>query len=161
MEPVPAHAVEQDADANLVTAAQRGDACAFEKLVSRYQRKALGLAHAVTKNEHDAEDVVQASFPKAFLQLRYFEEKSRFATWLSRIVLNEAYMLLRRMRTAFKVIAESSDNDVNSASDSIVDHSPDPEEACWRQERHEILTRAISRPRPSIRSAIFLHLVEQ
>ena len=138
MEPVQVHAVEKDGDTTLVTAAKRGDARAFEKLVSRHQRSVLGLAHAVTKNQQDAEDVVQASLQKAFLHLGSFEERSRFATWLTRIVLNEAYMLLRRRRTAFTLLAESSENDAKSASDSIVDHSPDPEESCWRRERHEI-----------------------
>jgi RNA polymerase sigma-70 factor (ECF subfamily) len=160
MEPVQVHAVEKDGDTTLVTAAKRGDARAFEKLVSRHQRSVLGLAHTVTKNQQDAEDVVQASLQKAFLHLGSFEERSRFATWLTRIVLNEAYLLLRRRRTAFTLLAESSENDAKSASDSIVDHSPDPEESCWRRERHEILARAINRLRPNIRSAIILHLCE-
>jgi hypothetical protein len=56
MEPVQAQAAEQEGDAILVTTVKRGDACAFDKLVSHHQRKALGLAHAVTKNQHDAQD---------------------------------------------------------------------------------------------------------
>jgi len=51
--------------------------------------------------------VVQESFQKAFLHLDAFQEKARFSTWLTRIALNEAYMVLRRRRRVLEVLPES------------------------------------------------------
>ena len=93
----------------LVAAAKARDARAFELLVKRHERKIFSMAHRVTRNREDAEDVVQQSFHKAFIHLKRFEGKSLFHTWLARIAINEALMLLRRNRGLQEVpIKESS-----------------------------------------------------
>ena len=48
------------------------------------------MAHRITRNREDAEDVVQQSFQKAFINLQKFEGDSLFSTWLTRIAINEA-----------------------------------------------------------------------
>src|SRR5258708_8080334 len=90
--------VGQDEEAALVLAAKSGDGQAFEILIERYQRRILAVARRFTRMREDAEDVVQESLQKAFVHLHKFEEKSRFCTWLTRIAINEALMLLRRGR---------------------------------------------------------------
>jgi RNA polymerase sigma-70 factor (ECF subfamily) len=119
------------------------------------------VVQRITNNREDAEDVVQESFHKAFLHLDDFQEKSRFSTWLTRIAMNEAFMLLRRRRGIFEVLPESPDDGVNSASEAFVDQNPDPEESCWRQERTYLLTKAINRLGPTIRRAILLRDIEE
>src|SRR5258706_38831 len=79
-------------------ATKGGDVQAFEELVLRHRQKVLTVAQRITNNREDAEDVAQESLHKAFLHLNAFQEKSRFSTWLTRIVLNEAFMVLRRRR---------------------------------------------------------------
>jgi RNA polymerase sigma-70 factor, ECF subfamily len=49
--------------------------------------RAFAVAHRITNNREDAEDVVQESFHKTFLYLDTFREKSKFSTWLTRIVM--------------------------------------------------------------------------
>jgi RNA polymerase sigma-70 factor, ECF subfamily len=96
-------------DALLVAAAKARDARAFELLVKRHERKIFSMVHRITRNREDAEDVVQQSFHKAFIHLKRFEGKSLFHTWLTRIAINEALMLLRRNRGLQEVpIKESS-----------------------------------------------------
>ncbi len=96
-------------DAALVAGAKTGDARAFELLVERHEGKILSLAQRMTRNREDAEDVVQQSFQKAFIHLKKFEGESLFSTWLTRIAINEALMLLRRRRGTREVpIAESN-----------------------------------------------------
>jgi RNA polymerase sigma-70 factor (ECF subfamily) len=129
--------------------------------VARHQRRVLALARRVTKNEEDAEDVAQESFRKAFLHLRAFEEKSRFCTWLTRIALNESYMLLRRKRRSPEILTEHCDDDVNCVTQAIADRSPGPEEFCGRRERYDLLMGAINRLRPKLRRTILLHVVEE
>src|SRR6266446_3481445 len=96
----------------LVAGAKTGDAHAFELLVERHEGKILSLAQRMTRNREDAEDVVQQSFQKAFIHLKKFEGESLFSTWLTRIAINEALMLLRRRRGTREVpIAESNTED--------------------------------------------------
>ena len=107
MEAFRATSRDKDSDGALVTAAKRGDTRAFEQLVFRHKRRALATAQRITRNREDAEDVVQESFLKAFRHLASFEEKARFSSWLTRIVMNEAYMLLRPKRRVMEVLPDS------------------------------------------------------
>jgi RNA polymerase sigma-70 factor, ECF subfamily len=99
-------------DAQDVTLAQAGDEPAFRRLVERHSRGVFQLAFRLTGSEPDAEDVVQDAFLKAFRELRRFEARSSFGTWLHRIVANCAYDLLRQ-RPRHK--AESLDVDGGEA----------------------------------------------
>src|SRR6202166_4178812 len=121
MEDFRARGVDKDSDGVLVTAAKRGNARAFEELVLRHERRVLAMAQRITNNREDAEDVVQETFHKAFLHLDTFEEKARFSTWLTRIAINEALMLLRRRRGFHEVLPENPDDGVKSSSETFVD----------------------------------------
>ena len=156
METFRASGVDKDSDAALVAATKSGETRAFEKLVVRYERRVFAVAQRITNNREDAEDVVQESFHKAFIHLGDFQEKSRFSTWLIRIAMNEAFMLLRRRRGVLEVLPESNDDGVESVSEAFVDQRPSPEESCWQRERTELLTEAINRLGPKIRSTILL-----
>jgi len=153
--------INKDSDGALVAATRRGDTQAFEELVLRHRQKVLAVAQRITNNWEDAEDVAQESFHKAFLHLDAFQEKSRFSTWLTRIAMNEAFMLLRRRRGVVEVLPENPDDSVNSSSEAFVDQSPNPEEFCSQRERRQLLTDAINRLGPTIRTAIWLRDIEE
>jgi RNA polymerase sigma-70 factor (ECF subfamily) len=119
------------------------------------------VAQRITNNREDAEDVAQESFHKAFLHLDAFQEKARFSTWLTRIAMNEAFMLLRRRRGVVEVLPENTDDGVKSSSEAFVDQSPNPEESCWRRERTELVREAINRLGPTIRTTILLRDIEE
>jgi RNA polymerase sigma-70 factor (ECF subfamily) len=153
--------INKDSDAGLVDAAKCGDTLAFEELVFRHKQKVLAMAQRITKNREDAEDVAQESFHKAFLHLDNFQEKSRFSTWLTRIAMNEAFILLRRRRRVLEVLPESSDDGMSAVSETFVDQSPNPEESCWQRERTKLLTVAINRLGPKIRTTILLRDIEE
>jgi RNA polymerase sigma-70 factor (ECF subfamily) len=148
-------------DDALVAATKRGDTRAFDELVLRHKQRVLAVAQRITNNREDAEDVAQESFHKAFLHLDAFQERSRFSTWLTRIAMNEAFMLLRRRRGFLEVLPENPDDGGKSASESFVDQSPNPEESCWRRERAGLLTEAINHLGPTIRGAILLRDIEE
>jgi len=152
--------MNKHSDETLVAATKRGDAQAFEELVLRHRQKILAVAQRITNNREDAEDVAQESFHKAFLHLDAFQEKSRFSTWLTRITMNEAFMLLRRRRGVVEVLPENPDDSAKSYSEVFVDQRLSPEESCWQRERTELLTEAINRLRPTIRTAILLRDLE-
>jgi RNA polymerase sigma-70 factor (ECF subfamily) len=148
-------------DGALVVAAKCGDTQAFEELVARHERRALAVAQRITKNREDAEEVVQDTFHKVFIHLGRFQEKSQFSTWLTRIAMNEAFMLLRRRRGALEVLPESPDDGETLVAEVFVDQHPNPEESCWQRERSNLLTRAINQLSPKTRTTILLRGIEE
>jgi RNA polymerase sigma-70 factor (ECF subfamily) len=85
-------------DATTVALARDGDAEAFRALVDRHSRAVFRLAHRMTGNAQDAEDVVQDTFLKAYRQLGRFESRANFSTWLHRIAVNCSIDLIRSRR---------------------------------------------------------------
>src|SRR5260370_23059145 len=153
--------INKDSDGALVAATKRGDTEAFDELVLRHKQRVLAVAQRITNNREDAEEVAEESFHKAFLHLYAFQEKSRFSTWLTRIAMNEAFMLLRRRRGVVESLPASYDDDMKSSSKAFVDQSPNPEESCSQRERKQLLTEAINRLGPAIRTTILLRDIEE
>ncbi len=144
-------------DTALVAAAKTGDGRAFELLVARHEGRIFSIAQRMTRNREDAEDVVQQSFQKAFINLQKFEGDSLFSTWLTRITINEALMLLRRKRGSREVpIAESSTEDEAALPLDFPDSGPNPEDSCLQREQERILCAAVNELRPGRRKAIEL-----
>jgi RNA polymerase sigma-70 factor (ECF subfamily) len=82
-------------DAAAVALARDGDSEAFRALVERHSRAVFRLAHRMTGNASDAEDVVQETFLKAYRQLSRFESRANFGTWVHRIAVNCSIDLIR------------------------------------------------------------------
>jgi RNA polymerase sigma factor (sigma-70 family) len=120
METLRASGIDKYSDAALVSATKCGDAHAFEKLALRHKRRVLAVAQRITNNREDAEDVLQESFYRAFVHLGDFQERSLFSTWLIRIAVNQAFMMLRRRRRIVEVLPEISDDGVKSVSEVFV-----------------------------------------
>jgi len=147
----------QDEEATLVLAAKSGDGLAFEILIERYQRRILAIARRITRTREDAEDIVQQSFQKAFVHLHKFKGKSSFSTWLTRIAINEALMLLRRGRGLREVsIDDLSGNEETALGLEMPDSRAGPESAFLQGERNRILSDAMDKLTPGIRTAIEL-----
>ena len=147
----------RDEEAALVLAAKRGDGHAFEILIERHQRRILAIARRFTRIREDAEDIVQQSFQKAFVHLHTFEGKSSFSTWFTRIAINEALMLLRRGRAIRAIsIDDLSGNEENALGLEMPDSRAGPESAFLQDERSRILSKAMDKLTPGIRTAIEL-----
>ena len=141
----------------LVATAKRGDKQAFETLVKRHQRRIFILVLRYTRVREDAEDIVQQTFQKVFVHLQKFEGQSSFSTWLTRIAINEALMLLRKGRAAREVsIDECSGDSGTTPALEIADLNPDPETKYLQRERAQILSVAIARLAPGMQRAIEL-----
>jgi RNA polymerase sigma-70 factor (ECF subfamily) len=85
----------RERDEAAVARARAGDADAFRVLVERHSRAVYSVAVRMTGNCHDAEDIVQDTFLKAYRQLDRFESRASFSTWVHRIAINCAVDLLR------------------------------------------------------------------
>lgn len=83
-------------DATFVARVRAGDSEAFRVLVDRHARTIFRLACRMVGNEHDADDVVQETFLRAYRQIGRFESRANFGTWLYRIGVNCSVDLLRQ-----------------------------------------------------------------
>jgi len=147
----------QEDEAALVLAAKSGDGQAFEILVERYQQRILATSRRFTRNREDAEDIVQQSFQKAFVYLHKFEGKSSFSTWLTRISINEALMFLRKGRVLREVSMDAlGGNEGTAPALEIPDSRASPESAYLQSERNRVLSAAMNKLTPGIRTAIEL-----
>src|SRR5229473_4994386 len=147
----------RDEEAALILAAKSGDGQAFEILIERYQRRILAVARRFTRIREDAEDIAQQSFQKAFVYLHKFEGKSSFSTWLTRIAINEALMLLRRGRGRREVsIDDLGGSEETSLGLEMPDSRAGPECLFLEGERSRILSAAMDKLTPGIRAAIEL-----
>src|ERR1051325_9209615 len=81
---------EAQAATLLVAQAKAGDSRAFEALVKRYRKRIYALALHMTGSAHEADDIAQEVFLKAFRALPQFEGRSQFFTWVYRMAVNRS-----------------------------------------------------------------------
>ena len=113
-------------DAAAVALARDGDSEAFRALVERHSRAVFRLAHRMTGNASDAEDVVQETFLKAYRQLSRFESRANFGTWVHRIAVNCSIDLIRS-RPHREAGHDAADLEQFGAGDAAEPGLPSPE----------------------------------
>ena len=97
-----------DSDSDLVARAREGDTAAFGRLVRRYQDAVYGLAYYQLGNFHDAQDVAQEAFIRAYLHLHQLQDASRFVGWLRSLTINLCRDWVRRRRSRMAAEASAS-----------------------------------------------------
>jgi RNA polymerase sigma-70 factor, ECF subfamily len=152
----------EGSDSTLIAATKNGESQAFEFLVKRHEARTFSLAFRITRNREDAQDVVQQSFHKAFMHLDRFRGKSSFSTWLTRIVINEGLMCLRKARARREVYLD----DVKSESEDlfapeIPDRGENPAEIYEQVENERILCEAMNQLSAEFRTVVCLRLEER
>jgi RNA polymerase sigma-70 factor (ECF subfamily) len=146
----------------LIAAAKSGRTTPFGELCERHVKKVFRVAHRITRNREDAEDAVQDCFLSAFVHIKDFDGRSRFATWLTRIAINAALMKLRKKHGRREVpMDEPNPRSELEAQREIQDNAPDPEEIYYRRERRELVNTAISELRPRVREVVELHQLQE
>jgi len=152
--------VPEASDAELVRKAAESPA-AFEALFVRHRDAALGAAMKLLGNREDALDGVQEAFIKAYRNLRSFRGRSKFRTWLLRIVANTCYDMRRRHRREPKLrfdddLTEGSVRDSERARAT----GEGPAAAAERRELESQLAEALQRLSPTHREVFLLFFSE-
>jgi len=138
--------------AALVQAAQRGDQSAFAELLRRYRPRIYALALHLTGDAHDADDVAQEVFLRAYRSLAQFRASSEFYTWVYRIAVNLSLNVKRdrgRRRT-------DSIDDPRVALAVEVDAAGDPRRAAELRQIYTRLLAALDRLSAPLRSTVVL-----
>jgi RNA polymerase sigma factor (sigma-70 family) len=146
-------------EAMLVAAAKRGQKTAFEQLCEHSAQRILRTTLRITRNREDAEDALQDAFLKAFTHIKDFDCRSSFSTWLTRIAINSALMLLRKKRLTREISVDGlADQNEQGLAWEISDPTPGPETQYLQEEREQLLWKAIGTLRPSVRKIVELQL---
>ena len=148
-------------DEELVMQAQNGEHPAFAELMRRHQSSALKLAASILRDTQDAQDEVQNAFWKAFQHLNQFNREARFTTWLTRIVVNQCLMKIRRDRRASFLYLDDVQIGEDSGTLELPSTSESPEEQLAKQQVGSVLRKEVSRIPPLLRKVFLLRDVER
>lgn len=151
-----------EGDQALVARARTGSEEAVRVLVQRHNRRLFRVARAVVRDDAEAEDIVQEAYVRAFTHLDSFRGEALFATWLTRITLNEALGRVRRRPPT--VGLGEREVDVHSGGLVIMFPSPpppaDPEAELARSQVRAVLEHAIDELPATFRLVFVLRDVE-
>src|SRR5580698_4410370 len=121
----------------LVSAAQAGSSAAFGELRNIYSRRVYRKLLTITKNREDAEDALQDAFMRAYLALHTFEGRSSFYSWLTRIAINSALIILRKRRARPEISFDNpSETQDETSGFEFRDAGPSPEHICLHRQRY-------------------------
>jgi RNA polymerase sigma-70 factor (ECF subfamily) len=139
-------------DVSLIRAAQQGDRVAFEELVRRYDQAVLRLALHLTGSEHEAQDIYQDAFLKAYRNLASFRFECSFYTWIYRIVTNLCLDHLRKkqVRKEESPVVTDSEGETFNLLEQVADvrSGADPERDLMRRELGKMINSALGKLTP-------------
>lgn len=152
--------MSQEEDQQLVERVQRGDKRAFDLLVLKYQHKILSLVTRFVRDHHEAQDVSQEAFIKAYRALPNFRGESAFYTWLYRIAINTAKnQLASRARRPREVDASIEEVEFYEGEHALKDIDS-PERLLLRDEVEATVNRSIQQLPEDLRMALTLREFE-
>jgi RNA polymerase sigma-70 factor (ECF subfamily) len=149
-----------DSDAIAVERTLAGDRDAFRVLVERHSPNVFRLAYRMTGNQHDAEEVVQEAFLRAYQKLSQFAARANFGTWVYRIAANYAIdrMRQRKSEDANREPAPRANEDgvEIDAMSFVPDSAPNPERLAQSEQLADHMRRALQQLTPAERTAFVM-----
>jgi RNA polymerase sigma-70 factor (ECF subfamily) len=163
---IASHRASADAedDAALVARIVGGDRAAFQQLMRLHNTALFRAARAVVRDDADAEDVLQEAYIAAYRKLAQFRGEARLATWLTRIVINQALGRLRsRRRDNVVELLDDRGEDAAMTREPTMeeDTGASPEAGVMRAELRRLLERKIDALPLAFRTAFILREVEE
>ena len=154
--------IETDQNTISLESLKAGDREAFARLVDETSGHIYRVALQILGDEQDAEDVLQETYIKAFRSLPDFEGRSSLTTWLYRIAVNEALMMVRKRRPQTVSVEENSTFDAEAESESmqIVDFCCLPEGELLSSESRRFLDQAIQNLPDTLRVVFVMRDIE-
>lgn len=150
----------QDSDALAIERTLAGDRDAFRILVERHSHSVFRLAYRMTGNQHDAEEVVQEAFLKAYQKLGQFASRANFGTWVYRIAANQSIdrMRQRKSEDAHRQLpAKEAEGGAELDPVNLVrDPAPSPERLAQSGQLAQQMHRALQELTPAERTAFVM-----
>lgn len=116
------HVQPTDEDTIIVSAILKGEKQLYEQLLRKYNQRLFRIGMPILNNDMEVEEVMQIAYIKAYENLHQFEGKAAFATWLTRIFLNECFAFQKKKK---KLIEMKDTNTFNEMGLSQKVSAPD------------------------------------
>jgi RNA polymerase sigma-70 factor (ECF subfamily) len=163
--PSPAASPGQPSDDELVARARARDLGAFEALIDRHEDRLYRVAMRLLRNEHDAQEVLQDALVSAWQNLDSFAGRAQFGSWIYRVTVNAALMLLRSRRRRPTVSVEdlapgALDEAIGASHDAGSDWSKRPDEQLQSGELKQHIEVALDQLPEILRLVFVLRDVE-
>lgn len=146
---------EGRSDGELVDRILAGEQALFEQLVRRHNQRVYRIVRAILHDDGEAEDTVQYAHVAAFRQLEQFRGASSYATWLTRIAVNEAYGRLRRRKRRVVVSLDEA------GGQATMSPLASPEDETYNHELGRLLERNIDELPDALRVVFVMREVEE
>lgn len=161
--PVRATSSAERTESELVAAAGRGDASAFEVIMRHYNRRLFRTARAILRDDAAAEDALQEAWVAAWRSVAGFRGEAGVSTWLTRIVVNEALQTLRRTRPERVVVHLDGRDHDGELAETIPEPAAQatPEKAMQQTEMRQLIERRIDELPEAFRAVFILREVEE
>jgi len=143
-------------DEEVVRRVIEGEPALFEILMRRYNQRLFRITRSIVTNDHEAEDIIQDAYVRAYEHLSQFEGRARFSTWLTKIAIYEAYARVRRVdyqKVDSLSVLEDNGLDVKS-------EERDPERQIYTGELRLALEKAFDALPDGYRSVFMMREVE-
>ena len=149
-------------ETTLLTLARSGDSAAFGSLVMPHWNALLRVTQRILRNREDAEDAVQSALLDAFRNLKGFQGRSRFSSWLTRIAINAALIRLRlNRRERTTSLDEVSETWEEQARIHLVETRPNPEQEYLSKEGLVLLEKGLKKLGPLYREVLHLRSAQE
>lgn len=147
-------------DDQLITAVQAGAPGAWAELHAAYFPRLYKQILSITRNPEDAEEALQETFLRVHLRLHTFEGRSSISSWMTRIAINSALMILRRRRSRPEMLFDPSpDPREDAPCFEIKDTSLNPEQICDLRQQTDVALKAINALKLPMQAAVLMQMM--
>lgn len=141
---------------------KKGDQAAFEDVVSFYQNKVFAICFRMIGNKHEAEDLAQEAFIRAYINIQSYDENRKFSTWLYRIATNLAIDRMRKKKPDYYLDAEiKGGTEGMNLYSQIPDNGVLPEDEVTSLETQSYIQKEIMQLPAKYRSIIALRFIDE
>ncbi|MBN8194179.1 RNA polymerase sigma factor SigW [Bacillus sp. NTK074B] len=139
----------------------KGDQNAFAELVELYKNKVFQICYRMLGNRHEAEDIAQEAFIRAYINIETFNQKRKFSTWLFRIATNLCIDRIRKKKPDYFLDAEVAGTEGLTMYSQVAADVQLPEDEVENMELQETIQTEISKLPEKYRSVIVLKYIEE
>lgn len=143
-----------------IKAIKKGDQNAYADIVDLYKDKIYRLCYRMLGNRHEAEDIAQEAFIRAYVNIHTYNPNMKFSSWLYRIATNLAIDKIRKKKPDAYLDEEISGTDGLTMYSQLSSNEASPEETLESMELQETVQKAIEKLPEKYRSVIVLKYIE-
>lgn len=146
---------------NRIRQLKNGDQNAFAEIVEFYKDKVFQICYRMLGNRHEAEDIAQEAFIRAYVNIHSYDLNKKFSTWLYRIATNLSIDRIRKKKPDYYLDAELAGSDGLTMYSQVAADVALPEDELETMELQELIQGEILKLPDKYRSVIVLKYIEE